>query len=53
VPLALALSEWWQLGVLVVAGLWMLVLRRGVVWALVGGALLGVAAAAAGLALPA
>ena len=53
VPLALALAEWWQLGVLVVGGLWLLVLRRGVVWALVAGALLGVVAAAAGLALPA
>jgi chromate transporter len=53
VPLALALSTWWQLGVLSLAGVWLLVLRRGVVWALVGGALLGVAAAYAGLALPA
>ncbi len=53
VPLALALAEWWQLGVLVLAGAWLLALRRGVVWALVGGAVLGVAAAYAGLALPA
>jgi chromate transporter len=53
VPLALALAEWWQLGVLAAAGLWLLVLRRGVVPAFVGAALLGVAAATAGLALPA
>jgi len=53
VPLALALSEWWQLGLLVAAGVWLLALRRGVVWALVGGALLGIAAGFAGLALPA
>ena len=52
VPLALALAEWWQLGVLVVAGVWLLALRRGVVWALIGGAVLGIGAAYAGLALP-
>ncbi len=53
VPLALALSHPWQLGILVAAGVWLLVLRRGVVSALIGAALLGVAAAYVGLPLPA
>ena len=53
IPLALALSHLWQLGILVVAGGWLLVLRRGVVPALIGAALVGVAAAYAGLPLPA
>jgi len=53
IPLALALSHPWQLGILVAAGVWLLVLRRGVVSALIGAALLGLAAAYAGLPLPA
>jgi chromate transporter len=51
VPLATALEKPWQLAVLVGAGL-LLLLRRGALWALVGGALAGLAAAAAGLAIP-
>jgi hypothetical protein len=48
VPLSLALSHLWQLGVLAVALLWLLALRRGVVSALVGAAALGIIAALAG-----
>jgi chromate transporter len=53
VPLALALAHLWQLGVLAAAGAWLFAFRRGVVSALVGAAALGVAAAYAGLHLPA
>jgi len=49
VPLGLALSQWWQLGVLGLALIWLLALRRGVVPAIVGGAVLGVAAVLLGL----
>jgi chromate transporter len=49
VPLGLALSQWWQLGVLTLALIWLLALRRGVVPAIVGGAVLGVAAVLLGL----
>ncbi len=49
VPLGLALSHAWQLSVLGVAAVWLFGLRRGVVWALLGAALLGVAGAALGL----
>jgi chromate transporter len=49
IPLGLALPHLWQGGVLVVAGLWLLVARRGVVPALLGAGALGVAAAVAGL----
>ena len=52
-PLALALSQLWQLGVLVLAAIWLLALRRGVVSALLGAGLLGVVAALAGSADPA
>jgi chromate transporter len=48
VPLALALTHLWQLGVLAAAAVWLLALRRGVVPALVGGALIGAAAALLG-----
>ncbi len=51
-PLALALSQLWQLGVLVSAAIWLLALRRGVVSALLGAGLLGVVAALAGLPIP-
>ena len=51
-PLALALSELWQLGVLVLAAIWLLALRRGVVAALLGAGLLGIVAALAGLPIP-
>ena len=49
VPLGLALSQWWQLGVLVLALVWLLALRRGVVPAILAGAVLGVVAALLGL----
>ncbi len=52
VPLAAALEEPWQLVVLAAAAL-ALLLRRGPFWVLVGGAVAGLAAAAAGLAVPA
>ena len=53
VPLALALSYLWQVGVLAAAAVWLLSLRRGVVWALVGAAVIGVAGAFIGLPPPA
>src|SRR5262249_8906605 len=48
IPLAQALNHVWQLGILIVASLWLLAARRGVVSALVGAALLGIIAALAG-----
>jgi chromate transporter len=45
IPLALTLGHLWQLAVLGLAAVWLLVLRRGVVSALLGAAALGVAAA--------
>jgi chromate transporter len=48
VPLGLALAHLWQVGVLAAAAAWLLGLRRGVVAAIVGGAVLGVAAFLAG-----
>ena len=44
IPLGLALSHLWQLGVLALAAAWLLALRRGVLPAIVGAALLGVVA---------
>ncbi len=52
IPLALALTHLWQVGVLGLAACWLLVLRRGVISALIGAALLGVVAALAGAPLP-
>ncbi len=49
IPLGLALSHPWQLGVLILAAVWLLGLRKGVVAALVGAAVLGVIVALAGL----
>ncbi len=46
IPLGLVLSHLWQVAVLVAAAVWLLVLRKGVVVSLVGGALAGVLAAA-------
>ncbi|HEU5426410.1 MAG TPA: chromate efflux transporter [Actinocrinis sp.] len=46
-----ALTEPWQFAVLAAAGLWLLVLRRGVVSALLGATALGVVAALVGLAV--
>ena len=48
VPLGLALSQWWQLGVLGLALVWLLALRRGVVPAILAGAVLGIVAALVG-----
>ena len=48
IPLGLALSHLWQLGVLALAAVWLLGLRRDVVTALVGAGLIGVIAALAG-----
>ena len=48
VPLGLALAHLWQAGLLVLAAIWLVGLRRGVVSAIVGSAVLGVIAYAAG-----
>ena len=48
IPLGLALSHLWQAGVLAIAAVWLLGLRRGVVPAIVGAAGLGVIAVLAG-----
>ena len=42
IPLGVSLTHVWQIGVLAVAAIWLLAARRGVVTAIVGGALLGV-----------
>jgi chromate transporter len=47
-PLALALQHAWQFAVLAAAAVWLLAARRGVVSALLGAGVLGVAAAMAG-----
>ncbi len=47
--LALAISHLWQIPVLVAAAAWLLLLRRGVVLALVGASTVGLIAAMAGL----
>jgi chromate transporter len=48
IPLGLALSHLWQVGVLALAAVWLVGLRRGVVTAIVGAGALGVIAAVAG-----
>jgi chromate transporter len=48
VPLGLALAHLWQAGLLVLAAIWLVGLRRGVVSAIVGSAVLGMIAYAAG-----
>jgi len=48
IPLGLALAHLWQLGVLAVAAGWLVALRRNVVVAITGAAVLGVIAALAG-----
>ena len=48
VPLTLALVHLWQLGVLALALVWLVALRRNVVGGLLGGAALGLVAALAG-----
>ena len=52
IPLALALGETWQLGLLAAAAVVLLLLRRGVVVTLVAAALVGVVVALAGGPLP-
>ncbi|HEY4269234.1 MAG TPA: chromate efflux transporter [Galbitalea sp.] len=49
IPLGLALTAFWQLGVLVLGLIWVLALRRSIVPALLGGGALGVVAALIGL----
>lgn len=48
VPLGLALAHEWQLGVLGLAAVWLLALRRSVVTTLIGAGLLGIVAVLAG-----
>jgi len=48
VPLGLALSQWWQLGVLAAAAVWLLALRRPTLPCLLGAAVLGAIAALGG-----
>ena len=52
IPLALELAHLWQLAILGLAGVWLIVLRKNVVIAIVGAAVLGVIAALAGAPLP-
>jgi chromate transporter len=52
VPLGLALSQLWQLGILCGGFLWLLVFRRGVVSAIVIAAVIGIAFALLGAPLP-
>jgi chromate transporter len=48
VPLGLALAHVWQLGILILAVVWLLGLRRGIVFSLLAAGLIGVAAVMAG-----
>jgi chromate transporter len=48
IPLGLALGHLWQVGVLALAATWLLVLRKSLVVAIVGGGALGVLAAVGG-----
>jgi chromate transporter len=48
IPLGLELAHLWQLGVLAMAAVWLLALRRGVVLALVGAGAIGLVAVLAG-----
>ena len=52
IPLGLALGRLWQVGVLAVAALWLVVLRKGVVVGLIGAGVLGVIAGLAGAPMP-
>jgi chromate transporter len=52
IPLGLSLTELWQGGILVAAGLWLLLFRRGVVSAIVGAAIIGIVLALIGAPLP-
>jgi chromate transporter len=51
IPLGLALHQWWQVAVLAGALVWLLALRRGVVFALVLAGAVGVVLALAGVAV--
>jgi chromate transporter len=48
ITLGLGLTQLWQVGVLVAAGLWLLLLRRGVVAAILAAAAIGIVVALAG-----
>ena len=48
VPLGLALSQWWQLGVLAAAAIWLLGLRRAILPCLLGAGVLGAIAVLSG-----
>ncbi len=48
IPLGLELAHLWQLGVLAIAAVWLLALRRGLVLALVGAGIIGLVAVLAG-----
>ena len=48
IPLGMELAHLWQLGVLAIAAVWLLALRRGVVLALVGAGAIGLVAVLAG-----
>jgi chromate transporter len=48
ITLGLGLTQFWQIGVLLAAGLWLLLLRRGVVAAILAAAAIGVLVALAG-----
>jgi chromate transporter len=52
IPLGLAIGHAWQVAVLALAAVWLLLVRRGVVSALVGAAACGVLAALAGAPVP-
>jgi chromate transporter len=52
IPLALALDEWWQFGVLAGAAVAVLVFRRGVVTTLLAAGAVGVVAGLVGAPLP-
>jgi chromate transporter len=51
IPLGLELTHLWQVGILALAAVWLLLLRRGVVPALAGAAVLGLVAVLAGAAV--
>jgi chromate transporter len=44
IPLGLALTQFWQLGIVILSLVWLLALRRGVVTAIIGAGVLGVIA---------
>ena len=48
ITLGLGLTQFWQVGVLAAAGLWLLLLRRGVVTAILAAAAIGIAVALVG-----